>query len=270
MNIRCSVLPSYTDCARRAAAKTFGYMLKKAGFDLPKLPPPVGAAAGTSTHKAAEVFHRAETDGQVMSVKDAVENAMVEFDKETSKGCVWDTTTPNRTTAQIQIERMTKAYLGSEAAKISTLIFNGKPAIELALEANLGDDLLLTGHIDRITIENIIRDLKTGALLRPYYHQLGGYSLLSRSNKILVNGATIDFVKRTPKTKPQAAAIEQIYPVAPCERAAMSVINRIKADLNTFKKTGNPESFPCNPMSMMCTEKYCPAFGTDFCELTKK
>jgi hypothetical protein len=35
-----------------------------------------------------------------------------------------------------------------------------------------------------------------------------------------------------------------------------------------FNATGDVNCFMANQMSMMCSDKYCPAWGTKFCELS--
>lgn len=266
MNIRCSMLPSYPDCPRRSAAKMLKRQLGKMGFEIRETRPSVGAAAGTAVHAVNEHVLKCKIDtGTLGSLKDGLESAMVGFDEEVGEGCEWDDTTPNRSTAQKQIERMARAYYHGPAQRLDPL------AVELELEADAGDGYLLTGHIDLVTRDGWVRDAKTGALLRPYFTQLGGYSLLCRSQKALpeVKGLAIDFVKRTPASRPQDAAIEQVYPVGPCEAEAFAVVDRIKCDIQNFTASEDPGAFTANPMSMMCGAKYCPAHGTDFCELTK-
>lgn len=274
--IRSSMLPSYPDCARRSAAKTFRRDLERHGFELRSTQPSVGAAAGTAVHTAVESVLLAKIEtGELGKLEPAIEQAMAGFDEETEPGCEWDDTTPNRNAAQKQIERMTRAYYHGPAKE-------GNPvAVELSLEADAGDGFLLTGHIDRVDAAEAgleVRDTKTGALVRPYYHQLGAYGLLVRSspellapgtNRNVVSALAIDFIKRCPKTRPQDPAVRNDYGVSVCERAAWSVVQRVKSDLGAFRETGDPEVFSANTMSMMCGPKYCPAFGTDFCELTK-
>lgn len=271
MNIRASMLPSYPDCPRRAVAKQFRRKFEKLGYVFRELPPSVGSAAGTATHTGAEVLLRAKHAGTVVTLDDALAPAFAGFEEETAPGVIWDETTPNANTARLQIQRQVAAYLYGPLKHIMPLTLrDGSPAVELALEADCGGGWKLTGHIDVVDDRCWPRDTKTGALVRPYHAQLGGYSLLCRSNSIVekVGGLCIDFIQRVGKTKPQPPCRTVEYPVAACERNAMGLINRIKADVAEFDRTENVEVFLCNQMSMMCSEKYCPAFGTPFCELS--
>jgi hypothetical protein len=267
MNIRSSILPSYPDCPRRAVAKQFRRKFEKLGYTFRELPPSVGAAAGTATHTGCEQILRARHSGRDISLDEALAPAFAGFEEETGKGAIWDDTTPNANTARQQISRMVLAY---QQLKITPLTVNGEPAVELSLEADCGDGWKLTGHIDVIDDHGWPRDTKTGALVRPYAAQLGGYSLLVRSNRITpVNGLCIDFIQRVGKTRHQPPCVTHVYPVAAAERRAMGIVNRIKQDMTQFDETGNVESFMANDNSMMCSDKYCPAFNSDFCELTK-
>lgn len=273
MNIRASMLPSYPDCPRRAVAKQYRRKFEKLGYTFREQKPSVGAAAGTAVHKGCELLLRALHAGESITLDQALEPAMAGFCEETGKGAIWDDTTPNANVAAEQIKRMVHAYRPVMPATV-----NGEPAVELSLEANAGDGWKLTGHIDLVTASGWVRDTKTGALVRPYHAQLGAYSLLVRSNDVIpkVHGVAIDFIKRVGKTKHQPPAEVQEYSVAACERNAMGIVQALKSDMARFDKSvtegrpgGNPDEFLANQMSMMCTSKYCPARGTDFCELTK-
>jgi len=269
MNIRASMLPSYPDCPRRAVAKQYRQKLEKLGYKLRELPPSVGAATGTATHTGTEMLLRAKHANRVITLDEALAPAFAGFLEETGKGAIWDDTTPNANTAQQQISRQVAAYLYGPLTTVMPLTVNGAPAVELELRANCGDGWELTGHIDLIDDAFWPRDTKTGALIRPYHAQLGGYSLLVRSNAICqVAGLCIDFIQRVGKTKPQPPCQTISYPVAQCERNAMGIINRIKQDMAQFDREQNPEVFMANQMSMLCSDKYCPAFGTAFCELS--
>lgn len=268
MNIRASMLPSYPDCPRRAVAKQYRRKFEKLGYTFRELAPSVGAAAGTAVHTGCEQLLRAMYAGKTITIDQALEPALSGFSEETGKGAIWDDTTPNANVAAEQIKRMIAAY--SHCLEMPATV-NDAPAVELELEANAGDGWKLTGHIDLVTAAGWVRDTKTGALVRPYHAQLGAYSLLVRSNNVIpkVNGAAIDFIKRVGKTKPQPPCVVQEYAVAACERNAMGLVQRIQSDMAGFDQALDVNCFMANQMSMMCGDKYCPAWGTDFCELTK-
>ena len=271
--IRASMLPGYADCARRAAAKQWRREIEDAGYELRELRPSVGAAVGTAVHAAAARMLQEKIDtGELGSGKDGIEIAIEAFREETEPGAEWDDTTPNVATAEAQIERLTLAYRLGVARHINPA------AVEQAWEVPAGDDFVLTGRCDVITVDGVVRDLKTGALPRPYQAQLGAYSLLARSQDppIDVSGVAVDFIRRTPKTKPQEPPVTETCDRGVSERAAWSVIERIRQDMSEFRRRladgDEPpeEAFLANPMSMMCRPQFCPAHGTKWCDLGRK
>lgn len=271
-NIRASMLPSYQDCPRRAVAKSYGRKFTELGYELRQLPPSVGAAAGTAVHISTSELDRALWRGEPANIDTAVELAITAFSAEVETGCVWDDTTPNQNTAQQQIRRMTMAYV----PRMPLTLTNGQPAVEIGgeegLKANAGDGWTVTGHPDLIDDLKFVRDKKTGAVVRPYHPQLGGYSLLVRSNGVCVpEGVGMDYIPRTARTKDQKPMLITEYPVAACEHLAVGVIKRIKDDMRLFDETGDLDrAFGVNMMSLLCTDKYCCAFGTKFCELSRR
>jgi hypothetical protein len=269
------MLPGYSDCTRRAVAKQFKRKFQQLGYEFKELPPSVGSSVGTAVHASTAALNISIWRKEKPNVDAAVEMALVAMVKELSAGCIWDDTTPNMNTAQLQVQRMTECYTPRMPFTI-----NGAPAVEIGgeqgLTADCGDGWILTGHPDLIDCERFLEDTKTGSVVRPYQGQLGGYSLLVRSNQICeLAGLGMRYIPRLGKTKFQTPPIFTGYSVAPCERNAMGTINRIKADMKLFDGSISDQqplgdldlAFPCNQSSMMCSPKYCPAMGTAFCEL---
>jgi hypothetical protein len=111
INIRASMLPSYFDCARRAASKQYANEIKSAGYELRNLNPSVGAALGTAVHAGTEHMHRVKmATGDIGELRDAVQKAIESFDAGTLDGAEWDDTTTNPAAAHFQIRRMLAAY----------------------------------------------------------------------------------------------------------------------------------------------------------------
>ena len=263
--IRASSLPSYMDCSRRAASKAVADEIRDAGYDLTKLPPSAGAALGTASHAASEFLMQRKMDtGELGPVEDGIEHAVEKFGLEIADGVVWDDATPNRNTALIQLERQVRAYV--PVMETFTPL-----ALEMSLKADVGDGFVLSGHMDILTTAGDIRDEKYGALSRPYQSQLGAYSLLARSNGYQVTGLKIDWVQRVGKTKVQPPCQTFDYDVGESEVAAHGIIARVKQDTQAFRADpdGLWRAWPANPMSLMCSDKYCPAYGTNFCDAWK-
>jgi hypothetical protein len=262
LTIRVSMLPSYTDCPRRAAAKTFYRIIAAAGFELKKLPNSIGASVGTGVHAGAAYMLNQKKDGSDINGKDAGEVAVVELRKQTADGIIWDRTTPNHNTAEKQTLRLTKLF---EESCVPTFV---PDLIENRRSAVIAPGWLLSGRPDVETTDKTIRDWKTGAISRPYHSQMGGYSLLRRSQGCDKPRELIkDHLKRVAIDKPQPPVTSIVYDGPAAERAAWAVIAHIMRDVKAFLKSGDPWCFACNPMSMMCSEKYCPAFKSPFCEL---
>jgi hypothetical protein len=148
-------------------------------------------------------------------------------------------------------------------------------AVEQRLEAEVEPGIVLSGQPDVVAREpHRVRDLKSGAR-RPSSAapQVGGYALLARSHGLDIDSAAIDFIQRVRIDKPQPSPVSHPVPVAPAETAASNILRHIAGDLATFREgdpqrrilPGDPWAFMANPSSMLCSPKYCPAFGTDFC-----
>jgi RecB family exonuclease len=242
------------------------------GYALNQDLPSIGAAVGTATHSVVEAYFLSKFSLD-KNTEDAINAALNALKEETSKGCVWDDTTPSMETAEKQIRRMANVYIEEHGKNIKPV------ATELRLTADLDDGWQLTGQIDLLAEDENgdiwLRDLKTGAVSRSHHAQLGAYSLLYKTSPPdglppKIKGAAIDFVKRTPKTRPQDSVKITEYDVALCERTAYATIQRIKKNMEDFQNTGDIDSFPENPMSMLCNKTYCVAHNSDFCPLTKE
>ena len=270
-NIRASMLSGHPDCTRRSVARQYRKHFEAKGYEFKTLAPSIGSSAGTATHTGIGEMFKAKWKGETVNLDAAVEAAITGFREEIQDGATWDDTSPNANVAELQIRNMIQAYSVGPLQSVMPLTVNGAPAIELELKANTGDGWTLTGHIDLVTDEYVIRDFKTGSVNREYFAQLGAYSLLVRSAGMITTPIELvkDFIQRTRKTKVQEPCVTYDYPVAPSERAAMGVIKAIKREMAVYDETGDlDEAFPANLHSMMCTPKYCLAHGTGFCPLS--
>ena len=259
------MLPSAADCMRRAAAAQFKREITEAGFRLRERLPVIGGIVGTSVHKGTELTITSYiTTGKHSPVSDCIDAGIDSVRSEITSGIIWDQTTPTKNDAEQQCKQMINAYCVMVAPQIKPVAVPEKYR-----QAKIADDVLFTGSTDIETIEQDIRDTKTGYTIKPYQAQQGGYSLLRKALlKQNTNRLILDFIPRTSikKTFPGPSTVE--YNVKICEQMAYDIILRIAAAVRKFRSTGNPVSFPCNPMSILCSEKYCTAFGTEFCRLT--
>lgn len=261
--IRASSLPQYPDCPRRHAARSFGEDVTRAGFELRRIPPSIGAAIGTGTHAALTHVMQKRIDGQDIDAAAMDAIAVEAIDKEISDGVVWDDTTTSAGAAHRQAIRQAKAILQCFGEEILPV------AVEESMQAEMGDGFVLRGHVD-VREAGRILDFKTGTVQRANQAQYGGYSLLARANGHDVTRLAEIYVKRVGPTKPQPDATMTEYAQAECERAAWTIAQSIKRGLAAFRETGDAWEFLPNPNSMMCSPDYCPAWGTEFCKAHKE
>lgn len=267
--VRSSSLSGYPDCPRRTAVKTIPKEILAAGFDLRDLPSNVGAAVGTGVHGGAAVMlkEKAKT-GELPPDSVATDAAIQELRKAAEPGITWDRETPAMNEAEQQVKRMVQVYRCQVAPDVQPLI------VEERLEAQVSPGLVLSGQSDVIAREpGRIRDLKGGKTMGMHAPQIGSYSLLARSNGIDITKVCVDWVQRVSLKKPQPGVVTHEFDVAAAETAAVSVLRRIELDIDTFRHgdpargllPGDPWSFLANPSSKLCSDRWCPAWGTRFC-----
>ena len=261
IEIRASSLTSYPDCLRRTAARIFKSDIEDAGFKLRQPPTGIGAATGSATHTGAAYMLRGKIErGEQGDEADAIELAIDALRADIEPGVTWDKTSPGLNTAERQVVRQVRSYGRYVAPNIEP------ETVEEYLEQPLkeGGNIWVTGHTD-VKIERGIRDLKTGSMRRANGYQYGTYSLLYRSAGLEVDFLIEDFIPRVSINKEQPRPEVHHYDVAEAENAAYAIIKHMVGDLQTFRETGDPWSFLANPMSVLCSAKYCPAHSTPFC-----
>lgn len=262
ISVRASSLTEYPDCERRFSARHLPGLIESAGFRLRQVSSSIGATVGTAVHAGAAQMLREKMasgeDNKPDSV--ALDMAVSELRTDVERGAVWDDTTPTMNAAEGQTIRMVQAYRHGVLPGVTPI------AVEQALEATFSATLTITGHMD-VAEQEIIHDTKTGVMRRPNHPQYGAYSLLRRSNKGVVNGFIEDYVPRSSLKQPQRAPERHIYPVASCEQAAHNILKRIDAAAQAFAQDGDPWRWLPNPASMLCGDRFCPAFATAFCRV---
>lgn len=276
--IRASALSGYADCPRRGAARLFRREIEAAGYVLRETARGIGAAIGTAVHHAAQVVlgEKART-GTLPPVLVATDCAIDDLREAMAQGVAYDGSrglTQGRADAERQTLRMTAAYHRAVAPTVAPILVEGR------LEAEVAPGLVLSGQPDIVAREpGQVRDLKTGA--RPGHHapQIGAYSLLARTptpthpEGIDISRAAIDFVQRVAPGKPQPDPVSYAVALAAAETAAVNIVRHIADDLRVFREgdsrraasPGDPWAFLANPSSMLCSVRWCPAHGTDFC-----
>jgi hypothetical protein len=271
--IRCSTLPRYGDCARRVIATTRRKEMEAAGYKLRPVRIGISAVKGTSVHSGAGIpLQEKARTGKLPPPSVATDAAVETLHDQLRHEVQYDgprglTHSPRE--AERQVVAMTLAYYRVVAPQVDPI------HVEERFEAEVEPGLILSGQPDVIAREpNAVRDLKSGA--RPpssFAAQIGGYSLLARSNHLQIELGRIDYVRHVAVNKPQPDPVTLEVPIGVAETAASSILKHIAGDLATFRYgdperrilPGDPWAFVANPTSMLCSPKYCPAFGSDFC-----
>lgn len=269
---RPSSLPMWGDCARRSAARLFRPLIEAAGYQLRTLEHHVGASVGTGVHRSAAVSLEAKmTTGELGSEDDAISAGIADFNEQVAEGVIWDPTTSTKNDGQKQIARMAKTYRAKVAPKIDPI------SVERRLEARVSERMVLSGQSDVLCREpDAIRDLKTGKVQRANGSQYGAYSLIQRSHgEGSVSRLIEDYIRRSSLRNPQPEPESLEYDVRAAENEAREILRDIERSLAEFERrlsSGDlpPEgAFMANPQSMLCSDKYCAAWGTNFCRAHK-
>lgn len=278
--IRASSTTGHPDCPRRWAAGHMRGEVEAAGYQLRTCGHHVGAAIGSGLHAAVAALHQSTINGgSEMPATIAVDLGIGEMERRIAEAeTIWDgKAAPNLDSAQKQIGRMYRCYAAEIAPSVNAV------EIELRLEAQVDPKglFVLSGQKDLTAREpNRLRDLKTfGAKLGWHGPQLGCYSLLDASRepgRARIPEAVIDAVARVPLSRPQPPARTVRYDLAECEADAVAVLRSIMQQVKAWRGGTehsaplNPRVFPANPSSILCSAKYCPAWGTAFCTAHKE
>ena len=274
ISIRSSLLPTYLDCPRRAAAQQWPDTVASSGHKLRRQNKNVLALIGTGTHSGAQYQMICKKDGEVLTdglCSRSVEAGICKYREEAQDGVDYDDTTRNQNAAETQITRLTKLYYFEVAPEINPYW------IEKQMEVIFGE-WRVSGQLDILTQKTEhtfgLRDTKTGAKIKLHQAQLGNYAMLASrelkkiNSKYSIADCGIDFLHRAALNKPVSHKYLG-YNLRTAERLALETLRRIKYDYTNFIEAGDPWCFMVNTNSMLCSPKYCRAFGTDWCEVTQ-
>jgi hypothetical protein len=261
--IRPSSLPSWPDCQRRTAARTAGPLVREMGFELRQLPQRAGPAVGTATHAAVAHTMQAKIDTGASANQVETEQAGLQaLDETTANGVEWDGVTPNFNTAQKQVLRHYRVYrLHLEDGIMPR-------SVERRIEKVTKRGNTLSGQPDQT--DDGVHDLKTGVARRVNIAQYGAYSMLLRADGEDPQHITEDYIRRVAIDKEQPVPEQVPYNVVLAERVAAAIITDIERAFEIFEREGDNMIFTANPGSMLCSDRWCVAYGTDFCEEGKR
>lgn len=243
---------------RRTAARTAGPLIREAGFTLRELSQRVGPAVGTATHAAVghSMQHRIDT-GEKANNEETEDVGIAALKKSIEFGVEFDRVSPNLNTAEKQVLRQYKVYRLHIEDKITP------KTVERRIEKVTKRGNTLSGQPDQT--DDGVHDLKTGVAKRVNIAQYGAYSLLLRADGDEPQHITEDYVPRVAIDKEQPPPEQIGYDVGLAERVAGSIILDIEDRFAKFEEDGDHMVFVANPGSMLCSDRWCLAFGTDFC-----
>ena len=263
------MLDGWHDCALRTICEQYPKLVEEqTGVALRKKKQHIGTAIGQSLHTAVR-------DALVTkSLDGAIDRAKAKLLEETKDEFIQDDITKDVAMAETQMARMLAAwYPLSLTYDIAFTELNiGKPEKpgDPDNRVDLGGGFVGSGHIDVVTLTPHTIDHKFGKNKPNSIIQQGFYSLLLR-NKFgqVVKGLEEHWIPRRTLNKPQPEPVVTVYDVAIAENLAWEVKEDIKRVVTKFADDGNPRAVPANPKSMLCSEKYCSAWGTPVCSVWK-
>jgi hypothetical protein len=264
--IRASSLSGWNDCPRRGMARQYPDIFESAtGVEVRREEKRfVSAAIGTSIHRGAQTILTMKMQGESASIDDMIGASMASYAEETADGIEYDGTTAAPSVAEQQIIILAREYYNSVFPEIEPI------AIEQSLSAFIGSEgaFKLTGHPDVIERRRI-RDIKTGRHGHNCHAQLGAYTLLAAANDIgePPDELVVDHLPRKTPNKPYPGIGIFRYDADACTAEARAVLKIIMIQIRDLRNEKTPDVVPANPSSILCSEKFCPAYGTDFCRL---
>lgn len=264
IEIRASSLSGYVDCARRSAANIFSNAITAAGYTLRHTPQNIGAMIGTAMHEGCHFsLENKMKNGEIGSDAEArdfalesLENALSEDDVIYDRKVTFD-----KNDAIYQVQSLLNVCRRDVIPNITPLM------VEKRLKAQVGN-IILSGQVD-MGVQTGVNDWKSGTK-RHHINQMGAYGLLARTHNFPSEKLNEIFIPRVKTDQHQPTATFYSYDSAVAENSALAVTKRIGRDFEEFQKTGNRFAFMANPSSMLCSDKYCKAYGTDFCREHKK
>lgn len=254
--IRASMLPGIDNCEMNAIVRQFPEMVELAGNSLRRPRPHIGGIAGSGFHAAAEhvLIHRME-DGALEAAREVI---LKEIDGAPDKQIEWDLATKRVDDALAWVDRAIKKWIPVAETYVPE-------QVEAYFEMPLGDGFKFTGHLDVRTVFGVIIDHKSGQHIPHPMPQIGGYAKLAEHAGLAVTGGEMHYVARVPLTRTQPEVFIERYHIPTAIRMADIAIDRIKEVVNKFMRTGDPLTFRMNPSALICSKKFCPVWGTSFC-----
>ena len=271
--VRSSSLSGWPDCPRRGAANILRRVVEEMGFKLRRPLSSIAAAIGSGVHASVRVTLEEKAKTGEIAPQSVADDAAVETLRERIRdGVSYDRESQTLNEAEQQAFRMSRAYRTKVAPRINPIL------VEQRLETRVPwtkNGIILSGQADLVCQEpDAVDDLKTGKQRGNHRPQLGSYSLNVRSHqRANVQKLRETFIPRVGLRHPQPDPQVFEHDLAGSEQAAVAIVRHIDETLTTFLEgdekrgvlPGDPWAFPANPNSKLCSDKYCSAWGTEFC-----
>lgn len=263
VRFRLSGLNSWHDCQRRVAAGSFVEKIVGLEDVLQKENNQIGSSVGTACHAGVESLLLSKLEGLTPNVRHAQEFAIETLKEQLQDSEIaMDNETSNINEAIQQVAQITKIY------EKYVLPFRDPKIIEDRFNFIAGR-VEFSGQLDLQLQNGDISDLKTSKKLGIYFPQLGGYSIaMKRNGKEVGEHVEIVHIPRLKLKKDPYARVVK-YNTSASERVALSYMMQIQDTYERFLDDNNPDIFKANPSSTICSDKYCRAYGTDFCCISK-
>jgi len=259
ITIRASSLAEMFDCPARWAAKNIERM---------RSPTSGRSYLGTSLHKGAGMFDQAKLEGSPISVDDAAQ-VFVDAINNPEEEVRWTDVT--RDEAIDRGVTLTVNYC-RDIAPAETYEAVELKCEPLTIAMENGVKITLTGQADRVRVvgeDRGIADLKSGTRIvnskgevsvDKHTAQLGTYELI----EVLVKQTTGLEMLADAQVIALPTAGDPTPRVATVRRPSRVLLGDDKRSglLHAASRMAEAETFYGNPSSMLCTEKYCPAYAT--------
>lgn len=249
--IRASSISELFDCPARWSAKYLD------GMRMPRSAP---AQIGTAVHASTAVFDKAKLDGSPVTPDDASE-ALVDAIKHPEEEVDWGDTSIDKA---IRVGLGVHTRYCTDIAPTQNYIAVEQGLDPLDIDMNNGVIITLTGTTDRVRKvgdEYGVSDVKTGqracnpALVKKHKPQIGVYDLLAEKNLGLPMTLPGEIIQMQTSSNYKVA-------VEPIEEPRKILVGtedhpgllQFAADM---LKAG---LFYGNSSSMLCSDKYCPAY----------
>ena len=279
IGIRASILPGYLDCQLRAAVTVLGSDFREHGYEIARPRSNIGALFGSGMHGGGEAALKELMLAGSMMPLSAIEDASITAfrarhaeEVEYESDLVMDEDSPTIDAAEAQLRRAARQWRADVLESANPI------AVESYVEADLLPGVKLTGHADLLHLDGQgtrrrLRDLKTSRRKQTgakFQSQIGAYSLLFRSEGYETTDAQIDHLRRVPISKPQPPMEMEPLEVEACEQIAHSTLTDFATKALAFRDDGDPSRFLVNPASMLCSPRFCRAFGSAVCPATRR